>query len=102
MNPTEVQTTNAPDPYWDMAVQAQASGMPTANVRIGFGDTVECLDPTGRRRWVKCEISVSAMCPQNEAFISHAKELMYQHAVQFVNGAMLRIIPDYTPIVLGG
>lgn len=101
MNPTEVNSSVQPDPFWDMAVKAQSSGVPVATVRVSFGDTVECLDPTGRKRWPKCEVAVQIDCPQTESFIVQAKEYAYRYAVAFVNNAMSRAVPDYTPVMIG-
>jgi hypothetical protein len=101
MNPAEIDKSSQPDPFWDMALQAQASGVPSVPVRVSFGDTVECLDPTGRKRWPKCEVSVQLECPPTAEFIMRAKEFALQHAVAYVNNAMVRVVPDYTPIRLG-
>lgn len=102
MNPTEVQTSSQPDPFWDMALKSRADGVPSTKVRVSFGDTVECLDPTGRKRWPKCEVSIELECPSTAPFISQAKEYALSHAVAYVNNALTRAVPDYTPIMLGG
>jgi hypothetical protein len=100
-DPTQVIKNVVPDPLWDLGLQAQASGMPKASVRVSFGDTVECLDSTGRKRWPKCDVSIQLECPQTTAIILQAKEYALRMAVAYVSNALLRAVPDYTGINMG-
>lgn len=101
VNPTEVQTMNQTDPFQYLAEAARANGRSVAQVRVNFGDTVECLDPTGRKRWVKCDVSLQVECPQEGNFIDYAQNLLRQYAIRFSNAALSRAIPDYVMVPEG-
>jgi hypothetical protein len=101
VNPTEVHTMQQEDPFQYMAAQARASGVSIAQVRANFGDTVECLDPTGRKRWVKFDVSIQVECPQTAQFISHAQDTILRYAIHYSNNALRRVIPDYVAVPEG-
>jgi hypothetical protein len=101
VNPREVQTMQQHDPFQNMAAVAKANGQSVARVRGNFGDTVECLDPTGRKHWVKFDVSIEVDCPQTAEFITHAQQTILRYAIYYSNSALRRVIPDYATVPEG-
>jgi hypothetical protein len=72
------------DPFALLAQQAQA---PAANVHVSVGSNLEYGA-------VKCTVSVTLSCPQNEKCIEMAGELAFRKAVELHNsGAEAMDIP---------
>lgn len=89
------------DPFQNMAAVAKANGQSVARVGLNFGDTVECLDQTGRKRWVKFDAYLEIDCPQTAEFISHAQNVLLRYAIYYSNNALRRAVPDYVAVPEG-
>jgi len=66
------------DPFATLAAQAQASGMPTSSLTYNLGTALQYGE-------VKCGLSITIHCPQNEKLIDMAAELAFRKGVELTN-----------------
>lgn len=70
------------DPYWWLACQTQAAGIPVSTVEAKVSHWGE---------HVSVSFSVSLQCPQAQGQIEDAGRLAYTTATRFVNDAVSRL-----------
>ena len=89
----EVSTQNgvADDPFWRAAVEARASGQPTARVSMMAVHGIEYGE-------IKCSATVSIECVQSKPHIDSAALLAFKAAVEYTNAGMGFIAPGLPPL----
>jgi hypothetical protein len=85
------QTSEVPDPYWQMALDAKASGHPTARISVTAVHGIEYGEK-------KCSVTVSIECPQSKPHMDNAALLAFRAAVEYTNDGMSHVAPGVPPL----